>query len=231
VVFNEQQWWPPVLWARAQGIRTVAYVDHYTPTNVRWFGIYDALWCNTRRHYTVFKGHPGACYIPWGTDLELFQPRDEIWTEEIVFFHSAGMGGANLRKGTDLLIQAFQQVRGPARLVIHSQVPASVYGTAGALLAQDPRTEFIEGTAAAPGLYDRGDVYVYPARLATPGAGTAPPRDPRGVLGTDQLRPPPAATSPLSSRSPPSAPEGKRASGRLRAPVCPIRPIHPAPNT
>jgi glycosyltransferase involved in cell wall biosynthesis len=165
VVFNEQQWWPPVLWARAQGVRTVAYVDHYTPANVRWFGIYDALWCNTRRHYSVFQGYPGACYLPWGTDVELFQPQDEIWTEEIVFFHSAGMGGANLRKGTDLLIEAFQQVRGPARLVIHSQVPASVYGTAAALLAQDPRIEFIEGTAAAPGLYDRGDVYVYPARL------------------------------------------------------------------
>src|SRR5438876_1372962 len=31
VLFNEQQWWPPVLWARERGARTVAYVDYYTP--------------------------------------------------------------------------------------------------------------------------------------------------------------------------------------------------------
>jgi 1,2-diacylglycerol 3-alpha-glucosyltransferase len=165
VLFNEQQWWPPVLWAHDLGVKTIGYVDYYTARTVRWFQLYNILCCNTRRHFSVFEQHPGACYIPWGTDLDLFQPRERRAAEEVVFFHSAGMGGLNLRKGTDLLVEAFQRVQGPARLVIHSQVPVSEYGAAAPLIRGDPRIEFIEGTIPAPGLYHRGDVYVYPTRL------------------------------------------------------------------
>src|SRR5262249_38737485 len=153
----EQQWWPPVLWARQLGARTVAYVDYYTPETVPWFLAYDALWCNTRRHFSVFQDHPGVRYTPWGTDLELFRPADNTPAEEISFFHSAGMGGINLRKGTDLLVEAFQHVSGPARLIIHSQVPAAAYGAISTLLDRDPRIQFVEGPVPAPGLYHRGD--------------------------------------------------------------------------
>jgi 1,2-diacylglycerol 3-alpha-glucosyltransferase len=180
VLFNEQQWWPPVLWAHDLGVKTIGYVDYYTARTVRWFPLYDALLCNTRRHFSVFEQHPGACYIPWGTDLDLFRsserepnrapasghpPAARVPEGAVVFFHSAGMGGVNRRKGTDLLVEAFQRVQGPARLVIHSQVPVSAYGAAAPLIQGDPRIEFIEGTVTAPGLYHRGDVYVYPTRL------------------------------------------------------------------
>jgi glycosyltransferase involved in cell wall biosynthesis len=165
VLFNEQQWWPPVLWAHDLGVKTIAYVDYYTVRTARWFQIYDALCCNTRRHFSVFAQHPGAAYIPWGTDLDLFRPQERAAAEEVVFFHSAGMGGLNLRKGTDLLVEAFQGVHGPARLVLHSQVPVSAYGAAARLIRGDRRIEFIEGTVPAPGLYHRGDIYVYPTRL------------------------------------------------------------------
>jgi 1,2-diacylglycerol 3-alpha-glucosyltransferase len=165
VIFNEQQWWPPILWARRHGVKTVAYIDYYTPETVRWFWAYDALMCNTRRHYGVFRKHPGAAYLPWGTDVRVFRPHFRFDDSQLTFFHSAGMGGVHLRKGTDLVIRAFQSVSGPTRLVIHSQVSRSFLGEVGSLLDADPRISFIEGTVTAPGLYHLGHVYIYPTRL------------------------------------------------------------------
>ena len=81
------------------------------------------------------------------------------------FFHSAGMGGVELRKGTDILVRAFQQVTGNAQLIIHSQVGLDRYASVASLIHNDPRIEFIEATVGAPGLYHLGDVYVYPSRL------------------------------------------------------------------
>ncbi|MDO9546666.1 MAG: glycosyltransferase family 4 protein [Pelolinea sp.] len=167
ILFNEQEhWWQPVIWANEFGVHTVSYVDYYTPRMIRWFSIYDAVWCNTKRHYSVFKWHPRAQYIPWGTDTNLFRPQNHASGDELVFFHSAGMGGLNLRKGTDLLVRAFEEVSGPARLIIHSQVPVENYGEEIAeLIRTDTRIRFIELTVKAPGLYHLGDVYVYPTRL------------------------------------------------------------------
>jgi len=167
ILFNEQEhWWPPVLWAHELGVRTVSYIDYYNPWMIRWFTIYDALWCNSKRHYSVFKWHPRAKYIPWGTDTNLFLPQNHDLSNDLVFFHSAGAGGFNLRKGTDLLIKAFKQVAGPARLIIHSQVPVDYYGEEVAkIIHTDKRIQFIELTVPAPGLYHLGDIYVYPTRL------------------------------------------------------------------
>ncbi len=165
ILFNEQGWWPPVLWARELGVKTVGYVDYYTPRSVPWFWLYDGLWCNTNRHFSVFNWHPRAQYIPWGTDLKLFQPKSPFCDSQLVFFHSAGMGGTNLRKGTDLVVRAFQMVNGSVQLVIHSQVPIEHYGLVANLIRLDTRIQFVEGTVAAPGLYHMGHVYVYPTRL------------------------------------------------------------------
>lgn len=167
ILFNEQEhWWLPIIWARELNVRTVSYVDYYTPRTVRWFAIYDALWCNTQRHYSVFKWHPKAKFIPWGTDLNLYYPIEYQPRMELRFFHSAGMGGINLRKGTDLLVKAFQQVKGPAQLIIHSQLALDNYGTEIAeLISKDERIQFINTTLSPPGLYHLGDVYVYPTRL------------------------------------------------------------------
>lgn len=172
ILFNEQNWLPPVIWAQEKGCRTVAYVDFYTPELVGLFRAYDEVWCNTRRHFSVFKDHPRARYIPWGTDLELFRPTGRPEPEELVFFHSAGMGGADAsrgvkpRKGTDLAVQAFRRVSGPARLIIHSQLPLEAFGDATAeAVRSDERVRFIEKTVPAPGLYHEGCVYLYPSRL------------------------------------------------------------------
>jgi 1,2-diacylglycerol 3-alpha-glucosyltransferase len=133
---------------------------------LRWFSIFDALWCNTKRHYSVFKWHPNATYVPWGTNTKIFIRQDRIRTNDIIFFHSAGMAGYNLRKGTDLLVKAFSRVRGPVKLIIHSQVPLQNYGEdISSLIQNDNRISFISETVPIPGLYHLGDVYVYPTRL------------------------------------------------------------------
>ncbi len=166
IIFNEQQSWDVILRLRKSKYIIGAYVDYYTFETVRFFNLYDFLLCNTKRHYEVFQEHKQAYFIQWGTDVEVCrpQPRKKI-SDEIVFFHSAGMGGINLRKGTDLLVRAFKNVKGPARLIIHSQVDIEKYSYTAELIEQDSRIQFIKGTYPLPGLYHLGDVYAYPSKL------------------------------------------------------------------
>lgn len=166
VLFNEQRYWQTIRKCLKSGVLVGAYVDYYTPQTVPLFFLYDFLLCNTRRHHSVFKNHPQALYIPWGTDCDLFRPTNHLANRQpITFFHSAGMGGVNLRKGTDILVKAFQKVSGAAKLIIHSQVGVEHYGDAAHFIEADPRIEFINKTVSTPGLYHLGDVYVYPTKL------------------------------------------------------------------
>ncbi len=166
VIFNEQQHWRPIL--QCQKLRVVigAYVDYYTRETAPFFALYDFLLCNTQRHFSVFQDHPQAFFLPWGTDCQLFRPSGHpIDRQSLAFFHSAGMGGVNLRKGTDVVVKAFVKASGAARLIVHSQVGLDQYGDIASLIQQDRRIEFIHATVTAPGLYHLGDVYVYPTRL------------------------------------------------------------------
>lgn len=166
VIFNEQISWEIILHARSLGIPLGAYVDYYTRTTVPFFRAYDFLFCNTRRHHGVFRDHPQAFFLPWGTDCEMYRPRNRPTRADVLtFFHSAGMGGTNTRKGTDLLVRAFGAVTGSARLVIHSQIPLAEYPGLNAIVRGHERIDFIEETVGPPGLYHLGDVYVYPTRL------------------------------------------------------------------
>lgn len=165
--FNEQHDISIVRLFSQLGVLTGAYVDYYTAASIRDFDSYDFLICNTKRHYSVFKHHRNCLFVQWGTDTDLYKPpsiKDEH--SHIKFFHSAGFGGINCRKGTDLLVKAFQKVAGPAKLIIHSQVPPSNYGKdVENIIRKDVRILFMEKTVPAPGLYHLGDVYVYPSRL------------------------------------------------------------------
>jgi len=169
VLFNEQNDIRPVIATKKFGYPVGAYVDYYTQESVSDFALYDFLICNTRRHQSVFNGHPCCIYVPWGTDTDIFRPVTLgrlVAPGVVTFFHSAGMGGTNLRKGTDLLVHAFMKVQSPAKLIIHSQASLDHYGANIAeLIRKDCRIEFIHRTVGAPGLYHLGDVYVYPTRL------------------------------------------------------------------
>ncbi len=170
VIFNEQRVLWPIAICQRLGIRTVAYIDYYRETSVNRFACYDGLICNTKRHFSVFSWHPGAFYLPWGTDTSLYSPKDSETTlvsqGKVTFFHSAGCSD---RKGTDFLIKAFANVNGPSKLVIHSQIDILRWFPEMTNLVRDleacDRLVRITKTIPAPGLYHMGDVYVYPSRL------------------------------------------------------------------
>lgn len=176
VLFNEQHWMPAVLWARDAGVLTLAYIDYYTDKTIPFHAVYDGLVCNTQRHLSVFDWHPQCKYIPWGTDLCVFEPSAPTRgtavradPENCVFFHSAGM--SPYRKGTDLAIEAFYRMKYSerARLVIHTQVELGRQLPSVAALVSElehqGRLTVIHREVSAPGLYHLGDVYVYPSRL------------------------------------------------------------------
>lgn len=170
VFFNEQHIWDPVLLCNNMGVLTGAYIDYYTNDTVRFFGLYDFLVCNTLRHYSVFNWHPQAFYFPWGTDLNVFN-ETQMKTgnrDKIVFFHSAGMNP--YRKGTDLLIKSFSKLNhSKSKLVIHTQINLNKFfpeiKKIITELSKNGRLEIINKTVTSPGLYHRGDIYVYPTRL------------------------------------------------------------------
>lgn len=168
VFFNEQQWWPPVLWAREAGAKTGAYVDYYTEETIPLFESYDFLICNTKRHFEAFNWHKQCYYIPWGTDVDLFKPRSlKPVGGKVVFFQSCGY--SPLRKGTDFVIKAFSEIKTDAKLLIHTQTDLNkaMPDLAPVIrnLMSDGRLEIIFKTVQAPGLYHLGDVYVAPSRL------------------------------------------------------------------
>jgi glycosyltransferase involved in cell wall biosynthesis len=165
--FNEQHGISLVKEFSGYGLVTGAYIDYYKKNTVQEFEIYDFLVCNTKRHYSVFDWHPKCLFIQWGTDTSLFKPFDTpISKDAVTFFHSAGYGGVNGRKGTGILVRAFQDIKGDAKLVIHSQVPVQKYGReVEKIIKKDKRIIFIEKTVSAPGLYHLGDIYVYPTKL------------------------------------------------------------------
>ena len=163
VLFSEERNWRVVRLCKSLGYTVGAYIDYYTPASVPLFDAYDFLVCNTRRHESVFRHHPHCLYVPWGTDTELFKLNDETQADSSVrFFHNAGVSPS--RKGTDLTVRAFLQLKGDARLIIHAQKPVAQWQCETDLL-DDPRITVIVRTVSAPGLYHLGNVYVYPSRL------------------------------------------------------------------
>jgi len=169
VLFNEQQWWPPVLLCHDLGIRTAAYVDYYTESTLPLFGNYDLLLCHTRRHHSAFDWHPKNVYLPWGTRTDRFLPASDGPVQEgcVTFFHNAGLNPH--RKGTDFVLDAFAALDHEARLVIHTQrdLASGLPDQTRQIeeLRSASRLELRVGDIAEPGLYHLGDVYVYPTRL------------------------------------------------------------------
>jgi glycosyltransferase involved in cell wall biosynthesis len=169
ILFNEQISLAPVIEASKLGVKTVAYIDYYRQDTIPLFGLYDSLLCNTKRHHSAFAWHPGAHYIPWGTDTDLF-PCATRPERPLTFFHSAGMDP--YRKGTDFLVKALDLLAPKLefKALIHSQVPLDSWLDADARaalkrLVDAKRLTICEKSVPAPGLYHEGDIYVYPSRL------------------------------------------------------------------
>jgi 1,2-diacylglycerol 3-alpha-glucosyltransferase len=163
IIFNEQHSWDAILRTINLGIKIGSYIDYYTKETVPFFDLYDFILCNTQRHYSVFKGHPQSLYLPWGSDCNVYTGNCEpVSRDSVVFFHSCGMSPR--RKGTDILVRAFLEVKGAGKLIIHSQLPLN-NPVLSDLIRRDSRISLIVKTVGPPGLYHLGDVYVYPTRL------------------------------------------------------------------
>lgn len=171
VFFNEQWYWEPIILCKEMDIKVGAYIDYYTNATKEFFEIYDFVICNTKRHYEVFKDHPQAFYIPWGTDVDLFKPTNSGIVENgcVTFFHSAGY--APFRKGTDKVLAAVNKIKSNRnfKLIIHSQIDIENLSLEIKNiideLKKSGKLEIINKTIHAPGLYHMGDIYVYPSRL------------------------------------------------------------------
>lgn len=166
VIFNEQQWIQPIHWVHSFGIPAVAYVDYYTKKNISEFGFYDGLICNTERHKDAMRRFQRSVFIPWGTDLKVFQPENNQ-KDRTDFFHSFGWSPE--RKGTDLVIRAMKLLPEGYSLTLHGQtalrtVFPQLENDIDELI-QSGRLKLFEETVPAPGLYSKGRVYVYPSRL------------------------------------------------------------------
>lgn len=168
VIWNEQRDLSALIYSKQKcpNVLHGAYIDYYKEDTVKWFGVYDFLICNTLRHYSVFKWHPQCFYMPWGCDTNLYVPMEKDEKDQkynVVFFHSMGMAN---RKGTDILVKTFVErnlAEHNAKLVIHTQTNIDSIITKE--VAEKNNIEIVEQTVPAPGLYRRGDVYVYPAKL------------------------------------------------------------------
>jgi glycosyltransferase involved in cell wall biosynthesis len=171
LIFNEQRSWAPVLQAKDLGVQCAAYIDYYRSDSLQLFDLYDLLFCHTKRHFGVFASDPRAIYIPWGVDTDYFSPGPRQRSlshsdDPLVIVHSAGMGGPNDRKGTDLALKAFARVKGPARLLLHSQLPLDQLPQSWTdVIDADSRIEFLTGSLEPRELYRNGDLYLYPSRL------------------------------------------------------------------
>ena len=170
VFFNEQVWWEPVLLCNSLSIKTGAYIDYYTEETIPFFGCYDFLICNTRRHFDTFCWHKQVYYIPWGTNVNLYKPQKTIPgnKDNITYFHSAGMNP--FRKGSDLVIKAFSEICiDKSKLIVHTQKSLDkVFPDLGKIikdLKDSGKLVCVEETIPMPGIYYMGDVYVYPSRL------------------------------------------------------------------
>ena len=165
--FNEQQNFKilPIVKKKFPKILLGSYIDYYKEDTIPLFDIFDFVVCNTKRHQYAMRNHKQAFYIPWTTDLELFNNEKRNYNlDTVTFFHSAGM---SIRKGTDLLIETFinSALHLKSSLVIHSQKPLSFFTNRTISELEENNIKFIEKTVTAPGLYHLGDVYVYPTKL------------------------------------------------------------------
>lgn len=167
IIFNEQRFWKPVITAKKAGVHVGAYVDYYTQMTVPLFDLYDFLFCNTRRHFSVFNKHKNCYYIQWGVDLNKFRPTKDQKDRPVTFLVSSGwetLDGLD-RRGSLLALAAFRKVSGHCKMIIYSQIDSKQKQSEWIMeYENDKRIEFRFGTFD-PFPFSEGDVYVYPSRL------------------------------------------------------------------
>lgn len=194
VVFNEEYDFGLPQAIRALRKKTIHYVDFIHPD---WkLGLrqhYHQLWSATHRTTKLLADYGLADttrHIAWGLHPSIAYLGDQ--TPAYDFFHNAGWLGINFRKGTDLVIQAFDKLTGPRgrySLLVHAQVPSQMLSSIESLalgMLMERGLTWRHETVPSPGLYHLGRVVVQPSRLE--GLGLTIPEamyQGRAVITTD----------------------------------------------
>jgi 1,2-diacylglycerol 3-alpha-glucosyltransferase len=170
VIFNEEYDFSLPAEIHQMGLKTIHYVDFMHPdwgNQTRAF--YHQLWSATNRTMLQIQSEWGttdlAHYIGWGIHPSVPYLGDQ--EPDYDFFSNQGWLGINLRKGVDLLLEAFSKLNSVAiepkfSLLVHAQVPIDTIGITDTTI---PGLVWQCQTVPAPGLYYLGKVVVQPSRL------------------------------------------------------------------
>lgn len=166
VFFNEMYDWQLVEKIKATGAKTISYLDWFTGG---WIGLfenyYDLIIACAEHTYDVFFEHKNSRFIPWGVHLDSYKPSQN--KQRATFFHSAGWGGINFRKGTPEAIKAYNKLwkeGTESTFYLHTQTP--IYDTTTKDRIQRMRNNGLDvHLGTHPGLYHKGKVYVAPTKL------------------------------------------------------------------
>lgn len=168
VLFFEYPYnWNYIRHLKKRGIK-VLFIPMMDSCGTPWFrkegciDLVDLYICPTMAAYNVFSGQGlPAIHAPWPIDIDYFKFKQRTSSDHITFVHNVGRGGDGMRKGWDILLQAWAEMdQSQASLIIHSQI--KLPNKFGPLLnGVDWRYGDLP---EARDLYTDGDVYVSPSR-------------------------------------------------------------------
>jgi 1,2-diacylglycerol 3-alpha-glucosyltransferase len=168
VIFNEEYDFNLPTVIQIMGLKAIHYVDFIRDDWASGLRVcYDQLWSATHRTSFLLESlelGDKLTHIGWGVHPDSTQYLGDQ-APQYDFFHNAGWLGINFRKGTDLVLQAFDQLRAEGHeysLLIHAQVPPEVVDFNPASI---PGLTWRYETVPQPGLYHLGKVCVQPSRL------------------------------------------------------------------
>ena len=187
IIFNEEYNFSMVEQVREKtSAKIITYLDFYIDSWEGSMGIYDEVWCSTKRSFNMVKDICNARYIGWGVDTELFKPTKEVISnvkreyidkkgiffpksDKFTFFHNAGWLGNNYRKNTPLVIDGFNRASEQnldITLFVHAQaglekLPQETIK----IIETNDRIVYFIGDLPHPGLYYKGKILLFISKL------------------------------------------------------------------
>jgi glycosyltransferase involved in cell wall biosynthesis len=135
VFFPDRLEEPEVLdWCRSNGVATVMIINYETIKKEEFdnYRKYSVLMCPVRCTYDLLKkyGFRNVRFIRWAVDEGTFAPANIPVKPPIRFIHNAGYGGAQWRKNTLAVVEAFEAACKKNKniiLILKSQKPIGEY--------------------------------------------------------------------------------------------------------
>jgi len=121
-------------WCRENKVATVMIINYETikKRDFEHYRLYTKLHCPVKCTQELLKGYgfKNTRFIRWGIDNDIFSPITTEARPPIRFLHNAGYGGAEWRKNTLAVVEAFEKVCKKKKdiiLILKSQRPIREY--------------------------------------------------------------------------------------------------------